>query len=369
MRPRVLFVDDEPNLLETVQDLLRREYDVVTAERGADGLAMLAREDIPIVVSDLRMPEMDGVEFLERVRQRAPHTIRLLLTGHADLDTAVRAVNLGAIFRLMLKPCHPDTLRAALRDAVEQRRLVHADRDLLATKVSELTSRLLHSERLATLGTMAAAVGHEMNNALAVLHSTVYEVRQIYEEKRLVDEDTVGMLERGEARLRRHATHVLGLARPQQSERGRVDLGELARSTVTLLKELGGAKRVTVGVAVDGSQVHTIGDRGELEQAVLNLVKNSIEAIEDAKKRGGKVTVEVLGGDPVVMVVRDDGCGIPPDKLATIFEPFFTTKAAGRGTGLGLPVVKQIIEAHGGTLTLESTVNVGTAFTIRLPAG
>ncbi len=175
-KPRLLFVDDDPTLLASIADLLYRSYDVVTAPRASAALAMLAHGELAIVVSDLRMPEMDGIAFLSEVRQRAPTTVRMLLTGHADLDAAVRAVNEGAIFRLLLKPCPPEQLHIALRDAVDQRRVLHADRDLLATRVEEMSSTLVRAERLATLGTMAAAVSHEMRNALAILRSSISEI-------------------------------------------------------------------------------------------------------------------------------------------------------------------------------------------------
>ncbi len=210
-RVRVLFVDDDPQLLEAVEDLLYRSYDVVTATRASAGLAMLERDPIPIVVSDLRLPEMDGISFLGEVRARAPATVRML-TGHADLDAAVRAVNHGAIFRLLIKPCPPDELHTALRDAVEQRRIMHADRDLLAARVEELSSTLVRSERLATLGTMTAAVSHEMRNALTILGSSIAEIRELVDGHAVPDAELVEMLEAGQARLSRHVAGVLGLA-------------------------------------------------------------------------------------------------------------------------------------------------------------
>jgi response regulator RpfG family c-di-GMP phosphodiesterase len=135
-RPRVLCVDDEPNVLAGLGRVLRARYEVVTAESAAAGLARLRDgEPFEVVVSDLRMPTMHGIAFLTRVRQVAPDTVRVLLTGDADLLGAIAAVNEGQVFRFLLKPCAPDALLMALGTAVEQHRLVTAERVLLEETV------------------------------------------------------------------------------------------------------------------------------------------------------------------------------------------------------------------------------------------
>lgn len=131
-KPRILCVDDEPSVLSGLARILRRDFEVVTAEGGAKALARVAEgQEFAVVTSDLRMPEMDGVAFLSALRERAPDTTRILLTGNADLSAAVAAVNEGNIFRLLSKPCEPDRLRTVIADAAEQYRLVTSERVLL----------------------------------------------------------------------------------------------------------------------------------------------------------------------------------------------------------------------------------------------
>lgn len=130
--PRILCVDDEPNVLEALNRHLRRHFAVATAVGAAAGLALLEREPpFAVVVSDLRMPGMDGVAFLSRVRELAPDTVRILLTGQADLEATISAVNEGNIFRFLSKPCSPENLTRALQAAAEQNRLITAERVLL----------------------------------------------------------------------------------------------------------------------------------------------------------------------------------------------------------------------------------------------
>jgi CheY-like chemotaxis protein len=131
-KPRVLCVDDEPQVLEGLRLQLRQRYDVGVAESGAAGLAFLeSTRDVAVVLSDMRMPEMDGAAFLSRARSIAPDAVRMLLTGYADTQSAISAVNLGQIFRFISKPCPPDELRAAFDAATTQHNLIVAEKVLL----------------------------------------------------------------------------------------------------------------------------------------------------------------------------------------------------------------------------------------------
>jgi DNA-binding NtrC family response regulator len=128
----VLCVDDEPKILEGVALHLRRHYRISMATSGTEGLAIVGGSDPPaVVVSDMRMPEMDGATFLGKVKEQAPDIVRLLLTGQADMTSAIAAVNQGQIFRFLTKPCNAQTLLAAIAAAAEQYRLLTAERELL----------------------------------------------------------------------------------------------------------------------------------------------------------------------------------------------------------------------------------------------
>lgn len=129
---KVLCVDDEPHILEGLALQLRRGYDVHKATSGAEGLDVIDQDGpFAVVLSDMQMPAMDGAAFLSQVRRKAPDTVRMLLTGHADVKAAIAAVNLGQVFRFMTKPCSPDHLRLAFKAASAQHRLLTAERVLL----------------------------------------------------------------------------------------------------------------------------------------------------------------------------------------------------------------------------------------------
>jgi CheY-like chemotaxis protein len=144
MRERVLFVDDEPQVLEAIERSLRKQVDLATATSGVEGLQVL-REQGPfaLVVSDMRMPGMNGAQFLAKAHEQAPETVRMILSGHADLSAAIAAVNEGHIYRFMSKPCPSDQLLMAVQDGLKQHRLLTAEKILLEETLSGAVKMLI----------------------------------------------------------------------------------------------------------------------------------------------------------------------------------------------------------------------------------
>jgi len=143
-KPKVLFVDDEARLLEGLAQLLRKDYDVHLATSGPDALQKLRDiKDVSVVVSDFRMPQMDGATFLHEVMARAPQATRILLTGEAGLEGAKDAVNKGQIFRFLTKPCPQDQLKAALDAGIDHHRLLNAERTVMQETLLECIAALM----------------------------------------------------------------------------------------------------------------------------------------------------------------------------------------------------------------------------------
>jgi response regulator RpfG family c-di-GMP phosphodiesterase len=144
MSERVLFVDDEPQLLEGVQRSLRKQVDLQTAASAAEGLRLLTEAGpFALVISDMRMPVMNGAQFLAKVRVQSPETVRMILSGQADLPATIAAVNEGQIYRFLSKPCPPDQLLAAIEDGLKQHRLITAEKVLLEQTLSGCVTMLI----------------------------------------------------------------------------------------------------------------------------------------------------------------------------------------------------------------------------------
>ncbi len=180
MPAKILFVDDDPNILAAFQRQLRKYFLVYTAQGAEPGLMMLSGGDtFSVVVSDLRMPGMDGIQFLSRVRQIAPNSVRIMLTGNADLPTAIGAVNEGNIFRFLTKPCEQQTLINALSDGVRQYQLITAERELLEKTLRgslKVLSEILHLINPEAFGRASRITRYARDVATAMGVSDVWQI-------------------------------------------------------------------------------------------------------------------------------------------------------------------------------------------------
>ncbi|HET8732701.1 MAG TPA: hybrid sensor histidine kinase/response regulator, partial [Anaeromyxobacteraceae bacterium] len=369
--PRVLCVDDEPNLLAGLANVLRRRYDVATAGGGPEALQLVARSaPFDVIVTDYRMPSMDGAEFLRRVREVSPGSVPVLLTGHATLEGAIAAVNEGRVFRILLKPCPPEILLGAIEEAIAQGRAPAFEKKRLEEEIEGLSGELQEASRLATAGRLASGFGHEINNMVAVLDGTIAGIRDATGNGGALDPEDIAALAHVRKHLATHGRNLMRLGRPQKPGKGASDLGRAIQDAVTMLKETGPLKRANVVVDVPPGPVRVLLDETPLEQILLNLVKNASEAVNAIRDRTPTIRVAV-SVDPIVRTascsVSDDGVGVAAERMDRLFEPYHTTKPAGAGTGLGLFVVRHIVETAGGSVAARSREVQGSTFTFTLP--
>src|SRR5438552_5372104 len=164
-RHTVLVVDDEPDVVKSVQDLLRFDYKVLGTTRATEGIRLMQQEEVHVVMSDQRMPEMTGVQFLNKVRGEHPEAIRLLFTGYADIKAVIDAINQGNIYRYITKPWDPDELQTVIREACERH-------DLLAERQRLLTELKINNEELEKANALQQAfievASHELRTPLTI---------------------------------------------------------------------------------------------------------------------------------------------------------------------------------------------------------
>jgi PAS domain S-box-containing protein len=260
---------------------------------------------------------------------------------------------------------------AELAKEVERRKQAEADlkraKESVEQELDKTRQQLLHAERLATLGTLAGGVGHELSNIATVFLGNLDRLRAL-PEGALPDGVERALSVVGKHMIT-HADRLLSLARPGQDYEEPLDLREIVTTTLEMLHDAGKTKYVDVETELPGEPVMVTVNRTRVEQILVNLVGNAADALAQVEDRARCVRVVVTRGAAgrVVCQVADNGPGIPADSLDKIFDTFYTTKPKGRGTGLGLPVVRQIVEAYGGKLAVASLPGHGATFTFDLP--
>jgi signal transduction histidine kinase len=379
-RPTLLVVDDEPEVLRSLHDLFRREYRVLTFGRGADALAALESVDPPVIMSDQRMPEMTGVEFLRRAKKLRPYATRLLFTGYADIKAVIDAINEGNVFRYITKPWDPDEMVALVRQAVEQHDLIAEKRQLLAD-LKESNARLAEANRLKRAFIEVAS--HELNTPVAVVLGMVDLWKLTLEAQASPSQRTwVDRIQKAGRRLAGTVERMLKLLRADRfedtMELREVEVGPLLRRVVDDLQPFLEARQQRVDLEVDPELGSAEVDPAKVGDILTNLMVNAIKFTPD----GGTIRVwagpSEASAESIRLLVSDPGVGIGPEEKRHLFEPFFTGydtmhhssgefQFCKRGIGLGLCLVKTFVELHGGSIEVESAPDQGSTFAVALP--
>jgi len=508
-RWKILFVDDEEGIRKVMAiTLLDAGYQVLTAPDGESALDLCRTESPQITITDIRMPGMDGIELLRRIKEHDPNEEVIVVTAYGEIDIAIRALQLDAS-DFITKPINTDALLVALDRAkkrfttrkelqdytslLEERwmstaeelartfnfqknlidssidgilgcdkggvvvtfnrslermlgyskdevvrtmsssqlfaageterfkealaseefggrnRLYLFEANLLSKKQDKIPvqlsatvlfegpeevgmvsfirdlremrrleqqfadqARLLHQDRMMSLGRLAASVVHEINNPLAGILNYVRLMIKIMSrgapspEQMEKFQKYLGVVESETDRCSRIVSNLLAFSRKSKMEFSEVNVNEVLERSLMLSQHKMTLQNIQTNTDLDFKIPLIQGDFNQLQQAVINLLFNAIDAMPD-----GGTLVLASAFDPktntVEIRVADTGCGIPRENLPHIFEPFFTTKTEGKGLGLGLSTVFGIVDRHKGTIEVRSEVGKGTTFTVRLP--
>ncbi len=372
--PTILLVDDEPRIVSALQRLLRREgYRILTADSGAAALVILNQESVDIILSDLRMPEMDGFAFLGAVQDRGLEAARVLMSGNADLKLVIDGVNEGHFSQFIEKPWVDDALKMSLRKLIEAQQLARENKELMKALRSQNQMLNQASEKAASeiqqKERLFATISHEIRNPL-------HGIQGILE---LLSRDSVG----SDQKLLSTAITSAGFMRQiiddvldySKVEAGKMVLQKvafspvaLATDVISLMQPMATGQQLALDLYYEEAIAQRFfkGDDFRIRQILNNLLSN---AIKYTKK--GSVGVEITV-DPVLKIaVMDTGIGIPEDKMALLFDAFVMTNDQHDrmfgGTGLGLTIVKNLTELMGGEIGVSARQGGGTVFTLSLP--
>jgi signal transduction histidine kinase len=420
----ILIVEDDSfsrNLLKKM--LTEMGHVSVEAENGIQAWKLLKEKPLKIVISDWMMPEMDGIQLCQKIRNASfkGYVYFIMVTIRDGKTDLVEVFNAGADDYIP-KPFDPDELQARVMTGV---RIVHLEERYLETaskietknrklgkalkRLEETQAQMFQSEKMASIGQLAAGVAHEINNPTGYVSSNlktlsdyqedIFELIKKYQDlisklesseaknpfaesihqdiealKRFEKDidiaylmeditDLTGDCREGTERIKKIVIDLKDFAHPGEDKIQSADINKGLLSTLnvvnneikykaTVHKELGALPTVQCVPQ-------------ELNQVFMNILVNAAQAIE--KKGAIHITTKAVDQN-VVVTISDTGCGIPKEHLTKIFDPFFTTKEVGKGTGLGMNIAYNIVQKHDGTLQVDSEIGKGTTFTITLPA-
>ncbi len=406
-REKILIVDDSPVMRRSLSKALGDAYECSEAGTVLEAFEELRSTEFALVITDIIMPGLSGIELLRKVIEVYPRTAVIVVSGVDRPQRALDAVRLGA-FDYLIKPCDNDVLALTVTRALEHRSLlINAKRykaDLEARneelirgkqQLQRLQAQIVQNEKMASIGQLAAGIAHELNNPVGFLYGNLdllgtcvndlARVVRFYEHVELPPEiaqaadsfkeqigyaRTVSDLDsiiadcrEGAERVRDIVQNLRTFSRLDEAELKPTDIHEGIESTLRIL-----SRYFSVGTI---ELVRDFGDlpaieaySAKLNQVWMNLLVNAAQAVGS---NPGTVTISTRATDDKVYVaISDTGCGIDPAVAGRIFDPFFTTNSVGEGTGLGLSISFGIIEDHGGTIKVESKPGVGTTFTVEL---
>ena len=353
----ILIVDDENGPRQALRMLLKDRNEVHLACDGAAALELLANTPIDLMITDLRMPGISGIDLLQALRKDHPDIEVIILTGYGQLETAMKAVELGA-FAYLEKPFNNDTMLTYVNAALTKR-----FRDLERRKLEQLA---LEANRFDTLGRVVSGMIHDLGSPLSVVGSHI-ELMMI--DPQLVD--YTPRLETMQAQVK-HCTDIIrstmNFLRHKEQELVLVNLNEIVDTCVEVAAPILRKQAVEIVRELDASLPQFRGDFVLIRQTVLNLLTNACQAMEGQLEPQRLRFATWTEDNTAHLSVRDNGPGVPNENRDRIFRTFYSTKERS-GTGLGLAVVKNVMQQHNGSVELATPVENerGAEFILRFP--
>ena len=382
---KVLVIDDERPILEMLELSLSSEgYEVLTAENGEIALELFMEHRPRLVLTDIKMPGIDGLEVLRRIKDMDDEVEVIVITGHGDMNTAVSALKYGAS-DFVTKPLRDEVLMVAIERAnkkIAMNRQLKDYTEHLEEKVEsckldleQAQEELLKSERLATIGETVGGLAHCIKNILTGLGGGMYMVHTgMAKEKHEMLEEGWAMFQRNLEKVSDLVLDLLRYAKQSQPQRETCRFNELVSMVVKTFESQAHDQHIKLKTNLDPNLAEVLIDRDGVHRILMNLVSNAVDACiydpDTSKEWEVTVTTEIkkaADADEIILLeITDNGSGITDEVREHLFQRFFSTKP-GHGIGLGLLVTQKIIREHGGDIFIESAVEKGTTVLVRLP--
>ncbi|MDW7695398.1 response regulator [Flammeovirgaceae bacterium SG7u.111] len=388
----ILYVDDEESNLRIFRAAFKQYYNIFLAVNAAEGLEVLQKNEIHLIITDQRMPKMTGVEFLEKVIDDYPDPIRIILTGFSDIEDIIRALNKCSIYRYIVKPWNREEMKLTIDKALEAFQLRRDNSSLvnelkginnsLEEKIKDRTGELIEANKMMLQAKEKAehaskakeiflsTMSHEIRTPL----NAIIGISHLLAKSELTAEQTenVEILEFSAKSLLSLINDILDLSK---IEAGKIELEKIEFNLLTLMKGIykslaprADEKKLLFDIELDDELPEVLlGDQVRLGQILNNLLSNAIKFTESGTVTlSAKVQALEDNKATILFSVKDTGIGIQDELREKIFEDFSqassdTTRKFG-GTGLGLSITKRLVTMLGGTIELESIMGQGSEF-------
>jgi signal transduction histidine kinase len=379
MENRVLVVDDERDIREFLLKALTRiaGFHVELAENGQEALKKMEKEKFDLVLTDLKMPEVDGLHLITEISRSKPEVLTVLMTGHGSIDSAIEAMKNGASDYLT-KPLNLDETILRLKKVLEEKQRFVRLKDY-ADQLEKANQELKNIDAMKS--EFVSIASHELRTPLAAIKNAIQLILQ--GKTGAINENQTKFLSMAERNINRLTNILNDLLNLSKIESGKIDLKfedvvleSLAELTVSSLRPQADVKSIKVITEIPDELPAVYGDKEKIEQILINLIGNAIKFTPEK----GNIYISATpffeereGGlsHKVAISVKDTGIGISPEHLASIFDKFYQVEGSLQrsvsGTGLGLAITKGLVEAHQGMIWAESDVGKGSTFTFTLP--
>jgi signal transduction histidine kinase len=398
-RRTLLIVDDEEGPRQSLRVVFKDDYNLLIASEGQRAVELAQEHKINVAILDIRMTGMSGTEVLERLKAIQPSIEVIMLTAYETVETIRQALRLGACDYLN-KPFDVATVRKAVATAMERHSFadeIRSNNEKLAALQVELHDQKLQEEITRTRGEIYASIIHDINGPLTIISGFIQIINQRMGDSKRLEGDDLEMVKDRLRRITRQVSNCIEIShrylsfmRQQPTAPARIHVNQILEDLRELLQVHPGKANNTLKVQALAKDVELQINGTDLIQILLNLAINALQCSPDPHLVDISGQILETGVDfsnlhdgpadrilygqgfantpPLLLLaVRDDGSGIPPDVLPKIFQPYFTTKPPGKGTGLGLAIVHRLLKEARGCMHVHSEPGKGTCFNIYLP--
>jgi signal transduction histidine kinase len=369
MEKQILLVDDEEDIRDVLSVyLVSNGYEVYPAENGEEALNLFRKHKPPVVLSDIKMPGIDGIELLKKIKNESPDTEFIMITGHGDMDLAITSFQDQAA-DFITKPINVNILDIALkkvREKIVSRRQLREYTENLEKLVREKSELQSH---LSSLGLMIGSVSHGIKGLLTGLDGGMYEVEAGFSKANEAQiKEGWQIVRLTVERIRKMVLDILYYAKERNLNWEKVDVLSFAGDVAMVVERKLSSGNIEFILNVDASAGNIEIDAGCVHSALINILENAIDAcVRDKAKEKHQIVFRVTHDDKnVCFEVSDNGTGMDMETREKLFTLFFSTKGT-KGTGLGLFISNKIIQQHGGSIKVSSLPGQGSKFTIIIP--